>query len=111
MSGSQAMPKVDPVAHLLLPIAFAMAHSEIRVVIRKLRPGVSMGTRKLLRPPAFVDSQFGKRDAGEPHAKVHHFGVNTGVEVDVTDAATEIADVELRLGDGGDADRLVVSAR
>src|ERR1700739_1278702 len=63
--------------------------------MRKPHPGVSGGTRKLLRPSAFVDSAFGKRDAG----------------VDWADAATWIADVELRLGDGGDADRLMVSAR
>src|SRR5271165_542131 len=88
-----------------------MTHSKIRVATRKLRAAGSMGTRKLLRPTAFVDSPLGKRDAGQTHTKVRHFGVDAGVEVDVADAATEIADIELGLGDGGDPDRLVVSAR
>src|ERR1700759_4618043 len=79
--------------------------------MRKPHPGVSGGTRKLLRPSAFVDSRFGKRDAGEPHAEVHQFRVDAGVEVDIPDAAAEVADVELGLGDGGYADGLMVSAR
>ena len=70
-----------------------------------------MGTRKLLRPPAFVDSEFGKRDAGEPQTEVHQFPVDAGLKVDVANAAAEIADVELGFGDGGDANRLMVSAR
>ena len=41
---------------------------------------------------------------------MHQFGVDAGAEVDVADAAAEITYVELGLGDGGDADRLVVSA-
>ena len=86
------MPKVDPAAHLILPSVFGRGTSKIRAAVRKLRPAVSICTRKLLRPMAFVDSKFGKRDAGEAQTKVHHFGVRTGVKVDAADAATEIAE-------------------
>src|SRR5208283_423293 len=107
------MPDVEPPAHFYLSSTFAV-HAQSKL------SGTGQGASgQVVTQPHRIrclsntsaDSEFGKRDTGEARAEVNQFGVDAGVEVDVADAAAEIADVELGLGDGGDADRLMVSAR
>ena len=61
----------------------------------------------------FGTRNFGVAPAGvtKPNTGHHHLLIDTGLEVEVSDAAPEVADIQLGLGDRRDADRLVVSAR
>ena len=83
MSGSQAMPEVDQAADLLLPNASAMAHSEGRVECGEpARHAEERGVHARAAAPTGVrDSQFGKRDTGQPHAEAHQFRVYVSVEI------------------------------
>ena len=114
MSGGQVVPDVEQPVHLCLPSCLPCG----RTIKIERQPQSAVGAVGQDRPhqhPLIIKhfrcSQFGKRDAGEAVAEVHQFGVNAAVEVDVADAASEIADVELRVGDRGQPDRLPVSGR